>query len=125
MKNQILFALCFFCIVLLAGCSNGNIKATGVVVFDDGTPLTKGNVVFQSPQHQYTGTIGQDGTFRLGGVKPGNGLPSGTYNVALSNVNTEEELVINAKYAVAEASGISFEITKGSREPLRVVVTRP
>jgi len=118
----------FFGLLALAscvGCGGGQIKAHGTVKFTDGTPLTHGIVVFATPQHQYTGKIEQDGSFRLGGLVEKGGLPVGSYKVSIQNAMMGDELIIPVKYTSDSSSGISFEITNESaKNPLTITLDK-
>jgi len=118
----------FFGLALLvscAGCGEAQIKAHGTVEFSDGSPLTAGIVVFTTPQLQYTGMIGQDGSFQLGGLVEKGGLPAGSYKVSIQNAIVNDQLVIPVKYTSDVTSGLSFEITKESaKNPLVITLER-
>lgn len=125
LRITVFFWVCL-CVLPLCGCGNGNVKATGMVAFDDGSPLTTGIVVFKSSQHQYTGLVNQDGSFKLGGINVGDGLPAGQYKVVLQNaIDAQEKPLVNEKFSSTEATPISFEITPETKMPLRIVVERP
>ncbi|MDR1290178.1 MAG: hypothetical protein LBK06_03155 [Planctomycetaceae bacterium] len=72
-------------ILCLSGC--GQIKVEGKVTFPDGTPLTKGKVFFENNTNSYIGDIHEDGTFRLGILKDGSGIPAGKYGVGVEAFN--------------------------------------
>lgn len=75
-----------FVFLTLAGCSKGFVPFGGKVTFEeDGSPLTRGVVVFSTDTFQAEGGIKADGTYRLGSLKINDGLPPGTYKVFLSN----------------------------------------
>ena len=113
------------CLLLLAGgCGGGNVKAGGTVSFADGSSVNNGTVRFSNGQYQYEGTIQPDGTFRLGGLKPGDGLPPGTYQVSLFGVVEGDKLVLDERYELPDKSGISFEVVKGKAEPFKITVER-
>ena len=118
----------FFGLLVLAscyGCGESQIKATGTVKFDDGTPLNCGTVVFATPQFQYTGHLEQDGSFRLGGLVEKGGLPAGSYKVSIQNAIVNDQLIIPIKYTSDVTSGLSFEITKESaKNPLPITLNK-
>ncbi|MDR1484966.1 MAG: hypothetical protein LBT09_09105 [Planctomycetaceae bacterium] len=74
-------------VLFLSGC--GQIKVDGKVTFPDGTPLAKGKVIFENATDEYTGQIHEDGTFSLGALKDGTGIPSGKYKVAVVAVDRQ------------------------------------
>ena len=72
-----------FCLLLLfaIGCG-GHPSVGGKVTFPDGSPLTEGQVLFESASLVAQGTIQKDGTYtiRTGEEK---GVPAGTYKVSI------------------------------------------
>jgi len=126
MNNNYTFLATIFslCVLLpLSGCGGG-VKAGGSVSFADGTAVTGGTVVFSDAQHQYTGAIQPDGTFQLGGLKPGDGLPPGRYRVAVIEVYEGGAPILDEKYESPDRSEISFEVTGGRNEPFSITVER-
>jgi len=114
-----------FVLVACIGCGEPQIKAHGVVQFEDGTPLNCGVVVFATPQLQYTGKIEQDGTFQLGGLVEKGGLPIGSYKVSIQNAIMNDKPMIPAKYTSDVTSGISFEVVKESaKESLTIILEK-
>ena len=87
-KYLTLFAS-FFVIALMSGC--GDPKVTGKVTFPDGSPLTKGQVMFQKEGFIASGDLRQDGTYSAGKAKDGDGLPPGQYQVFISGAMDTEE----------------------------------
>ena len=73
-------------IVFIAGC--GDPTVTGKVTFPDGTPLTKGQVMFQKEGFVASGNLRPDGTYSAGKLKDGDGLPPGRYQVFITGVST-------------------------------------
>ncbi|MDR2169000.1 MAG: hypothetical protein LBP59_02555 [Planctomycetaceae bacterium] len=69
-------------VLFLSGC--GQTRVEGTVTFPDGTPLTSGKVVFENATNTYIAPIHEDGSFRMGTLKEGTGLPTGKYNVAIT-----------------------------------------
>lgn len=55
----------------------------GKVTLKDGSPLTKGVVVFESDEYEAFGDIQEDGSYELTSYEPGDGIPKGTYRVRL------------------------------------------
>lgn len=80
MKNQLLLVL--ISVLFLAGC--GEPKVKGKVTFPDGTPLKRGMVMFQNDQIMASGNISANGTYSVGRLKDGDGVPPGKYQVYLS-----------------------------------------
>jgi len=77
-------------LLFVTGCS-GKVPLGGTVTFsDDGTPLTRGAVFFQSDKLVAQGAIKSDGTFRVGTDKLTDGLPPGTYKVYIAGAELSE-----------------------------------
>jgi len=89
MKHLILaVSLC-----LIFGCGGkAGTSATGKVTFSDGTPLTKGVVVYSSKAGSFQGAIKQDGTYTLAGV------PNGEYRVAITGAEEGGNVSLEMKY---------------------------
>jgi len=73
-----IFVCTTFC--FLVGCSP-NSKVTGKVTFEDGSPLTVGEVIFESETLQARGTIDTSGKYTMGTIKEKDGVPLGKYRV--------------------------------------------
>ena len=70
---------------VLTGCS-GNVALKGKVVFsDDKSPVPVGTVSFEKGAFSARGELKSDGTFTVGSLKTNDGLPAGTYQVAITN----------------------------------------
>jgi hypothetical protein len=117
-------------IVLAAGCG-GNYPVRGKVTYRDGTPVTKGIVVFEQidakPAVTARGDIQADGTYLLGTMKPGDGAPAGKYRVLvtprLENPD-EPEATFDLRFANFGTSGLEFEV-KSANNDYPITVTRP
>src|SRR5688572_23532437 len=111
----------------LAGC-DGSARlhpVRGTVTLEDGTPLTKGMVIFESIDAAAVpvtarGEIKSDGTYQLGTHQTGDGAPAGKYRVRinpmdLSEVPDEEKkLPYDIRYLKSETSGLEYEVKPGS-----------
>jgi hypothetical protein len=112
--------------LLAAGCGGDKHPLRGTVTFDDGTPITRGLVVFErtggGPPITARGEIKPDGSYELSTDKPGDGVPAGTYRVLvnamdLSDVPDEQKkLPFDFKYQKFETSGLEFEVKAGPNE---------
>jgi PBP1b-binding outer membrane lipoprotein LpoB len=121
-----------FSILFLTGCSQ--IKVEGKVSFSDGTPLSTGKVVFEDTAHTFTANINKDGTFRMGMLKDGEGIPAGKYNVAIAEavemkITTDGkppiiEHLIAEKFRSTKTAGIEFDI-KSNKKDISIVVEKP
>jgi len=121
MKN-----IAFFCIAatLLIGCGS-NVPLKGKVTFsDDGSPLTMGQIVFSTPTFQAAGKIREDGSFTVGSQRATDGLPVGTYTVAIFGATESVDLgngretgysLIDPKYSSPQTTDLTFEVTRSTR----------
>jgi hypothetical protein len=119
----------------LVGCGGGLHPVRGQVTLDDGTPLTKGLVVFEStegePPLTARGDVQADGSYELSTHKPGDGVPPGKYRVLVSprdhdNIDGLEgprrPPAFDKRYADFSTSGLEFEVKAGANEfPIRLM----
>ncbi|MDR1494399.1 MAG: hypothetical protein LBT05_17020 [Planctomycetaceae bacterium] len=110
-----------------AGCSR-NVALSGRVTFPDGSPLTVGEVYFETDTFLSHGSIGKDGRYVLGSLSEKDGLPPGTYRVSI--VDAEEpagamtyKSLIDEKYKDGKTSGLTCTV-KGSTT-FDITVTKP
>src|SRR5579871_4757472 len=117
--------------LVLSGCGGGKYPVHGTVTLDDGTPLTKGLVVFErvdgGPPITARGNVGPDGRFTISTEKPGDGVPAGRYKVLvnpldLSDVPDElKTLPFDIKYVKFDTSGLEFTVQSGPNDfPIRL-----
>ncbi|MBN9522881.1 carboxypeptidase regulatory-like domain-containing protein [bacterium] len=120
--------------LLAVGCS-GRATVTGRVTYPDGSPVESGNVVAEGTVNGklvlVQGAISPDGSFRLGGDRPGDGVLPGRYKVAVHPVSLgDHELsagkqpAVDGKYTRYDSSGFTLEVPPGGTE-LNLKVTRP
>jgi hypothetical protein len=135
-----LFIVTFlFLILSISGCGN-KVSSQGTVKFPDGTPLTKGIVFLSNEMVMYQGEIPSDGTFSIGEMKDGDGIPPGTYKVWISGANTWEDVydekkekiikrierpVIQPKFTEKDKSGLTFTVEKGKKNRIEIEVENP
>ncbi|MDR1479921.1 MAG: hypothetical protein LBJ00_13385 [Planctomycetaceae bacterium] len=113
-----IFLVLFLCI----GCSS-KVKVSGKITFsDDGSPLTKGTVCFQTGTFVARGNLQSDGVYRMSSVNKNDGLPSGTYRISVINAvdglgedDAVQTPLIDPKYNNIDTSGITFEVTSSSK----------
>jgi len=92
MNNKAPFLVTLFFAAACLGCSSGHVGSSGKVVFsDDGSPVTFGTVMFATPTFQAKGDINKDGTFKMGSYGAADGLPTGSYKVAIIGVIEETD----------------------------------
>lgn len=115
------------CLTLLAGgCERPSllVPVQGRVLLD-GKPLPSGVVQFQPASGQAaSGQIADDGSFVLSRHAPGDGVPPGTYRVAVisydptATTDAVENLQVPVRYTRFGSSGIEFTVFPGAVEPL-------
>lgn len=113
-------------LALTAGCGK-NCSVSGRVTYPDGTPLTFGEVAFETETFYAKGPIDSNGYFKMGSSNPGDGVPKGTYKVYIQNVMIPQEifsagpnrppklifpkeLPIDKKFMNAATSGLTCEV---------------
>ena len=141
MKDMEFMRLAFFltvvCLIVscLFGCGE-NVRLRGKVTFSDTQePLTCGEIHFSTPTFLARATIQPDGTYSVGSMKESDGLPPGTYSIAIVNAVEEqwsltdqptigprglgqtvpEKLLIDPKYKNKATSGLSVTVDQSSR----------
>jgi hypothetical protein len=118
-----------------AGCGSDRYPVTGRVTYEDGSPVTEGNVIGHSGEGQTSvtvqGNVQSDGTFEWGTDKPGDGARPGKYRVAVipRGVGDAEAAAgmlpaVDPKFGDPATSGIEFEV-KAGRNELNITVTKP
>ncbi|MDR1959960.1 MAG: hypothetical protein LBQ54_13100 [Planctomycetaceae bacterium] len=125
MKSQILlFSL--INLLYITGCGVPNSPVSGRVTFEDGTPLTVGEVIFalsDSEEYFAKGKIGSDGTYSLAeqviGKESGKpGCKPGEYKVFIGSTSTTE--IINNKTLMTHA--IDQDYANKNKTPLTATV---
>jgi hypothetical protein len=118
------------------GCGGGPQPVRGKVTLEDGTPVSKGMVVFESmagdAKITARGDIQADGTFKLGTYKPGDGVPPGRYRVLVAPREDMEDIdspnrkppAFDPRYSDFKTSGLEFEVKSGTNE-FPIQLTRP
>ena len=77
--------------LLFSGCGSGNVPLTGTVTFsDDGSPLTVGTVSFEGSRVRASGALDAKGKYIVGTEKERDGIPPGTYKIALIGAGRTE-----------------------------------
>src|SRR5262245_5618466 len=108
------------------GCGSKMHPVRGTVTLEDGTPLTKGLLVFErvdgGPPLTARGNVGPDGRYELSTEKPGDGVPAGRYKVAINPLDTsdvpdeQKVLPFDLKYLKHATSGLEYEVKAGPNE---------
>jgi hypothetical protein len=113
----------------LIGCGGPTLHPVeGVIKYNDGTPLVGGGLITFTPvdpeaKFSARGTVKEDGTFKMGTFSEGDGVPEGTYQVAI--IPTRPASLRNPppgwppldkKYANCETSELEYTVTPGQKE---------
>ncbi|MDR0869893.1 MAG: hypothetical protein LBN39_03790 [Planctomycetaceae bacterium] len=118
-----------FSLLLCCGCGSGHVGLSGKVVYsDDGSPITFGTVLFATPTFQAKGEIKKDGTFTMGSVGAADGLPPGSYNVAVLGFTEDAGgdkiySYLDPKWTSPSTSNFSVNVEKTTRN-LEIKVER-
>jgi hypothetical protein len=118
-------------LVAVAGCGGRLYPVRGKVTFEDGTPLSKGTVVFESIGGEKAitarGAIQPGGSYQLSTYKPGDGAPAGKYRVLvapmvdLSSYHPERDVDFDPRFSAFNTSGLEFDVKPGENEfPIQV-----
>ena len=129
MRTTLFCALILTCLAI-AGCGGqGFVQAGGKITFDDGSPVTGGAVAFQTNAFMADGRINSDGTFTLSSLKPGDGLPPGTYQVTVGWSETEDSgkivYFVDPLFSDPKTTTLTAEVGKGGKNQFEFVVTKP
>lgn len=113
-------------LVGLAGCGGGKYPVRGTVTLDDGSPLTKGLVVFErtdgGPAVTARGNVGADGRYELSTDQPGDGVPPGKYKVLVNPLDSsdvpdeQKKLPFDIRYTKFQTSGLECEVKAGGTD---------
>src|SRR5687767_259479 len=118
-----------------AGCGTGRYPVIGRATYENGTPLTEGNVIgyLEDGEASITvqGPVKRDGSFTWGTDRPGEGVKPGKYRVAVipRALGDAERAAgklpaVDEKYSNPNTSGIEFEV-KPQKNELNITVTKP
>src|SRR5262245_36321904 len=109
-----------------AGCGSRLYPVHGTVTLEDGTPLTRGMVIFEGNHEGVAvmarGEVQRDGSYQLSTHKPGDGVPAGKYRVHINPMDLSEvpdekkNLPFDIKYLRFETSGLEYEVKAGPNE---------
>ncbi|WP_131282731.1 hypothetical protein [Blastopirellula marina] len=114
--------------IVLVGCSGySENRVIATVKFEDGTPLTSGQVRIVGDEFETFGYIQEDGTVDLGMID--GGVPDGVYQASIDAYAADPSGGVGRKSLVAkkfqsyETSGIQIEVS-GDKE-IEIVVEKP
>jgi hypothetical protein len=115
---QAVFAACLAC--TFVGCGPDYYPVTGTITLHDGSPLTKGLVIFErideGPPMTARGEIQPDGRYSLSTEQPGDGMPVGRYKVVINPLDTsdvpdeQKVLPFDVKHLNINTSELEFEV---------------
>ncbi len=114
----------------MAGCGGSVGPAVkGTVTYADGTPVTVGEVQFVGERFSAVGPINPDGTYTMGSMRPGDGVPAGTYKVSLGgelqgSTYENKPPLIDSKYFNASTSGLVCEVEEGKAKEFPITVEK-
>jgi hypothetical protein len=108
------------------GCGNRLYPVHGTVTLEDGTPLARGMVMFESSGEgvpvMARGELKPDGSYQLSTYRPGDGVPPGKYRVQINHMDLSEvpderkNLPYDIKYLRYATSGLECDVKAGSNE---------
>jgi hypothetical protein len=128
--------------IVLTGCSD-RVSVSGKVLLKSGEPVTQGLVLFENEAISGMSDIKSDGSYSIGLVKPGEGIPPGTYNIAIQATGTIGGVIpnsfgadglpkttagtsqVNSKYTLTRTSGLSITVEKGKAVKHDIIVEAP
>ncbi|MDR1385356.1 MAG: hypothetical protein LBJ67_16135 [Planctomycetaceae bacterium] len=124
-SRQNFFLLIGLLFLFFSGCGR-NVPLGGKITYsDDGMPLECGTIAFTNGTMQARGDIGKDGTYNLGTLKVGDGLPPGDYKVYISGAEKIEQgktptaqlisRLIDPKYASPETSPLTAKVDDSTK----------
>jgi hypothetical protein len=104
----------------LAGCGTPYYPVTGRISLNDGSPLTKGLVIFEriedGPPLTARGEVQPDGRFALSTDQPGDGVPVGRYKVVINPLDSsdapdeQKSLPFDVKLLNIKTSELEFDV---------------
>ena len=120
-------------LLCVAGCSPPVGPISGVVRFEDGSPVQSGSIEFRrlTDQERFSSRIAPDGSFTPSDSDGIVGLPPGKYEMVVVQIVLTEDLAKEAhthggtvprRYADYYTSGLKTEITEGQIDPIEIVV---
>ncbi len=138
MLRSFLYSTLLFSILILTGCGESGPeihRASGQVVFSDGTPVRSGIIELSSLDHALTATgrIQPDGSFVLGTHSESDGACAGQHQAIVMQMIISDGMVrhtqdhgqpVDPRFYAYETSGLQFEIVAMDENHLRVVVER-
>ncbi len=130
--RTITVAISLAALVAMAGCgSRGLHRVSGKVSFPDGSPCVAGRVVVDYGNGRMAvGRIRSDGSFNVGTLTESDGMPAGTFRVAIkdalvpkSDTSSEFLTIVHSRFADPATSGLEFTVP--DQLVWKIVVEKP
>lgn len=128
-----LFPIGALIVLTTVGCGSPAGPTSGVLRFDDGTPVTSGSIEFRSLRNgqRFASRISTEGEFHPANQDQEMGLPPGSYEVVVVQMVLTEDLVKEAhthgntvprRYADYYTSDLKVDIAEGVTTPIELMV---
>ena len=129
MNKSTVFVVLVLSLVLFSGCAD-KVKISGTVTFEDGEPVTRGQVTFRADDGStYYGYLDKNGKYSPGETRDGQPIPSGKYIVWLTATDISVETLavpgdqttatyssiqtVDSKYTSPDTTEMTFEVKRG------------
>ncbi|MCS7469475.1 carboxypeptidase regulatory-like domain-containing protein [Stieleria sp. ICT_E10.1] len=133
MTRAVLFAMGALYVAMCVGCDSFVGPTSGVVRFDDGTPVSSGSIEFRrlTDKERFASRITPEGAFQPANQDGEIGLPPGPYEVVVVQIVLTEDLAKEAhshgntvprRYADYYTSGLKVDIDDGQTDPVEIVL---
>ncbi len=116
----------------VVGCSRSDrAKVSGTLIRQDGSPLVGARVIASSPDLGKTaqGQSDNDGKFKLGVSEEADGVPPGSYAIAIlesrGDSETRPPATIAKKYQSPSTSGLNLTVEAGESKQLELTLDAP
>jgi hypothetical protein len=115
------YSLAALLLCIITGCGTGHVSLKGKVTFsDDGSPLTLGTVTLSTGSFQSRGDLDEKGEFIMESLRPGDGLPPGTYTVSIAgaidyNSGGGQYSLVDPKWAYPDTSEMKVEVDRKTK----------
>ena len=120
-------------VLFTTGCGGPVGPTTGVVHFEDGTPVKSGSVELRrlSDKERFSSRIAPDGTFRPADKDSNVGLPPGNYDAVVVQIVLTEDLAaedhthgrtVPRRYADYYTSDLKVQVNPDQVAPVMIVI---
>lgn len=132
-RNFVVNAVSLLLLTGLGGCGRADVPTSGVVRFDDGSPVTSGSIEFRrvSDKASFASRISPNGTFQPTGEDGTVGLPPGSYDVVVVQIVLTEDLALEdhthghtvpRRFADYYTSDLSVVVDDGQSAPIEITI---